>query len=49
MNFLDDQTRYALWLVGPSGSGKSFVAKFLSIVLWRLHAGGARSQLVVDP
>jgi hypothetical protein len=28
MNFLDDRTRYALWLVGPSGSGKSFVAKF---------------------
>ena len=27
MYFMEDQTRYALWLVGQSGSGKSFIAK----------------------
>jgi hypothetical protein len=27
MHFMADKTRYALWLVGPSGSGKSFVTK----------------------
>jgi hypothetical protein len=27
MHFIDDKTRYALWIVGPSGSGKSFIGK----------------------
>jgi hypothetical protein len=27
MHLFDDPTRYALWLLGPSGSGKSFLAK----------------------
>jgi hypothetical protein len=27
MSFMEDVTRYALWLVGQSGSGKSFLAK----------------------
>jgi CHC2 zinc finger/Domain of unknown function (DUF927) len=27
MHFMDDKTRFAFWVVGPSGSGKSFIAK----------------------
>jgi hypothetical protein len=27
MHLMEDKTRYALWLVGPSGSGKSFITK----------------------
>jgi CHC2 zinc finger len=27
MHFMDDKTRFAFWIVGPSGSGKSFIAK----------------------
>jgi hypothetical protein len=27
MHLMEDKTRYGLWLVGPSGSGKSFITK----------------------
>jgi hypothetical protein len=29
MHFMEDTTRYALWLVGLSGTGKSFIAKLI--------------------
>ncbi len=40
MHFLDDKTRYALWIVGPSGSGKSFIAKLLQCFFGDFMAEG---------
>lgn len=40
MHFMQDKTRYALWIVGPSGSGKSFIAKLFQCFFGDFAAEG---------
>jgi hypothetical protein len=40
MHFMEDKTRYALWVVGPSGSGKSFIAKLFQCFFGDFTAEG---------